>query len=183
MFFGDLEKVFTQLHGKGISYNNLVDIEAAIGLIKEFDGETAFAILKHTNACGVAVANTTKKAYLKAYEADTLSAFGGVLIANAEIDAETALEIDKLFIEVLIAPFFSEAALSILKSKKNRVLLELKNHPQDKVVFKSLLGGVIQQSSNNVTDSKTGLTTATDKTPNPQEINDLLFASDRKSVV
>ncbi len=176
-FFGDLEKVFTQLHGKEISYNNLVDIEAAISLIKEFDGETAFAILKHTNACGVAVANTTKEAYLKAFEADTLSAFGGVLISNTPINEETALEIDKLFMEVLIAPSFSEAALTVLKSKKNRVLLELKNQAQDKVVFKSLLGGIIQQSANNVTDSKTELVISTEKAPDAKEIEDLLFAS------
>jgi len=176
-FFGDLENIFTQLHGKEISYNNLVDIEAAISLIKEFDGETAFAILKHTNACGVAVANTTKEAYLKAFEADTLSAFGGVLISNTPIDEETALEIDKLFMEVLIAPSFSEAALAVLKSKKNRVLLELKNQVQDKVVFKSLLGGVILQSANNVTDSKTELVISTEKAPDDKEIEDLLFAS------
>ncbi len=177
MFFGDLEKVFTQLHGKEISYNNLVDIEAAISLIKEFEGETAFAILKHTNACGVAVASRTKEAYLKAFEADTLSAFGGVLISNAEIDEETAVEIDKLFMEVLIAPSFSEEALTTLKSKKNRVLLQLTNYPNDKVVFKSLLGGVIQQSVNNTTDNKAGLSTATEKEPTSQEVEDLLFAS------
>ncbi len=177
MFFGDLEKVFTQLHGKEISYNNLVDIEAAISLINEFEGETAFAILKHTNACGVAIANSTKEAYLKAFEADTLSAFGGVLISNTEIDAETAVEIDKLFMEVLIAPSFTEAALAVLTAKKNRVLLKLNNHPQDKVVFKSLLGGVIQQSANNVTDQKSELSTATNKAPSAQEIDDMLFAS------
>ncbi|MCF6352235.1 MAG: bifunctional phosphoribosylaminoimidazolecarboxamide formyltransferase/IMP cyclohydrolase [Cyclobacteriaceae bacterium] len=177
VFYGDLTKVFTQLHGKEISYNNLVDIEAAISLIKEFEGETAFAILKHTNACGVAVASTTKEAYLKAFEADTLSAFGGVLISNTAIDEETALEIDKLFMEVLIAPSFSDAALVTLQSKKNRVLLQLTNYPQDKVVFKSLLGGVIQQSANNTTDAKESLTTATTKQPTTQEVNDLLFAS------
>ncbi len=163
MFFGDLEKVFDQLHGKEISYNNLVDIEAAISLMKEFEGETAFAILKHTNACGVAVAKSTKEAYLKAFEADTLSAFGGVLISNTEIDEATALEIDKLFMEVLIAPSFSKSALAILTSKKNRVLLQLKNHPQDQAIFKSLLGGVIQQSANSTTDHKAGLSTATKK--------------------
>ncbi len=177
VFFGDLEKVFSQLHGKEISYNNLVDIEAAISLMKEFEGETAFAILKHTNACGVAVANSTKEAYLKAFEADTLSAFGGVLISNTEIDEVTALEIDKLFMEVLIAPSFSKAALATLTSKKNRVLLQLKKHPQDDVVFKSLLGGVIQQSANDITDSNAGLSTATEKAPSNQEIKDLLFAS------
>ncbi len=176
-FYGNLDKVFSQLHGKEISYNNLVDIEAAISLIKEFKGETAFAILKHTNACGVAVASTTKEAYLKAFEADTLSAFGGVLVSNTAIDEETALEINKLFMEVLIAPSFSDAALAILQSKKNRVLLQLVNYPQDTVVFKSLLGGVIQQSANNTTDAKEGLTMATTKQPTTQEVTDLLVAS------
>ncbi len=176
-FFGNLDEIFTQLHGKEISYNNLVDIEAAISLIKEFEGEKAFAILKHTNACGVATATTTKSAYLKAFEADTLSAFGGVLISNSEIDVDTANEINKLFFEVLIAPSFNSEALEILKSKKNRVLLQLKQYPQTDIVFKSLLGGVIQQSANNRTDSKAGLTNATTKVANTQEINDMLFAS------
>jgi phosphoribosylaminoimidazolecarboxamide formyltransferase / IMP cyclohydrolase len=177
MFFGNLDEVFSQLHGKEISYNNLVDIEAAINLIKEFEGENAFAILKHTNACGVAVAPSTKDSYLKAFEADTLSAFGGVLISNTEIDAETASEIDKLFFEVLVAPSFNEDALEILKSKKNRILLQLNNYPKTKVVFKSILGGVIQQSANNKTDLSADLTNATNKTASSQEVDDLLFAS------
>lgn len=177
VFFGDLEKVFTQLHGKEISYNNLVDIEAAISLIKEFEGETAFAILKHTNACGIAVASSSKEAYLKAFEADTLSAFGGVLITNTEIDLDTANEINKLFFEVLIAPSFDEEALEVLKSKKNRVLLQLNDYPKTEVVFKSLLGGVIQQSGNNKTDAKADLTNATQKEATSQEIDDMLFAS------
>lgn len=176
-FFGDLEKVFTQLHGKEISYNNLVDIEAAVSLIKEFEGETAFAILKHTNACGVAVANTVKEAYLKAFEADTLSAFGGVLISNSEIDLDTAEEINKLFFEVLLAPSFSNEAMEVLKSKKNRVLLELNTYPDDKVIFKSLLGGVIQQGANTKTDSEKDLTQVTNKKAVSREIHDMLFAS------
>lgn len=176
-FFGKLDDVFTQLHGKEISYNNLVDIEAAISLIKEFEGEKAFAILKHTNACGVAVASSTKESYLKAFEADTLSAFGGVLISNNEIDTDTANEINKLFFEVLIAPSFSGEALEIIKSKKNRILLELKNYPTSEVMFKSLLGGVIQQSTNNTTDSEADLTNTTKREANEQEINDMLFAS------
>lgn len=177
VFFGDLEKVFSQLHGKEISYNNLVDIEAAISLIKEFDGETAFAILKHTNACGVAVSESTKEAYLKAFEADTLSAFGGVLVSNTEIDLATANEINKLFFEVLIAPSFNTEALEVLKSKKNRILLQLNDFQQSEVTYKSLLGGVIQQSSNNKTDIKNDLTNATNKQASDQEINDMLFAS------
>lgn len=177
VFFGDLENVFDQLHGKEISYNNLVDIEAAISLIKEFEGEKAFAILKHTNACGVAIGSSTKEAYLKSFEADTLSAFGGVLISNTAIDIETAEEINKLFFEVLIAPSFNDEALDVLKSKKNRVLLQLKDYPQPGVVFKSLLGGVIQQSANNKTDIKSDLITVTERKPNSTETDDMLFAS------
>ncbi len=177
VFFGNLDSVFTQLHGKEISYNNLVDIEAAISLIKEFDGEKAFAILKHTNACGVAVATSTKKSYLKAFEADTLSAFGGVLIANTEIDVETANEIDKLFFEVLIAPSFNKEALKILKTKKNRILLQLNKYPKTSVIFKSLLGGVIQQSANCKTDLALDLTNITHKKADNQKIDDMLFAS------
>lgn len=176
-FFGNWEEVFTQLHGKEISYNNLVDIEAAISLIKEFEGEKAFAILKHTNACGVAVASSTKESYLKAFEADTLSAFGGVLISNTEINLETAIEIDKLFFEVLIAPGYNKEALEVLKTKKNRVLLELKHYPKTDIIFKSLLGGVIQQSANNKTDSLQDLTPATEKKASEQELKDMLFAS------
>jgi len=177
VFFGNLDNVFTQLHGKEISYNNLVDIEAAISLIKEFEGENAFAILKHTNACGVAVARTTKEAYLKAFEADTLSAFGGVLISNSKIDISTANEIDKLFFEVLLAPSFTNDALEVLKSKKNRVLLQLKEYPTSSVMFKSLLGGVIQQSANNKTDATTDITVVTNRKATNQEIDDMLFAS------
>ncbi|MCB0496367.1 MAG: bifunctional phosphoribosylaminoimidazolecarboxamide formyltransferase/IMP cyclohydrolase [Cyclobacteriaceae bacterium] len=177
IFFGNLDKVFHQLHGKEISYNNLVDIEAAVSLIREFEGEKAFAILKHTNACGVAVASTVKKAYLKAFEADTLSAFGGVLISNSEIDLETAEEIDKLFFEVLLAPSFTTEALEVLKSKKNRVLLKLNEYPENKVVFKSLLGGVIQQGANNKTDSEGDLTQVTNLKATQNQIEDMLFAS------
>lgn len=177
VFYGDLEKVFTQLHGKEISYNNLVDIEAAVSLIREFEGETAFAILKHTNACGVAVASTTKEAYLKALEADTLSAFGGVLISNTEIDLPAAEEIDKLFLEVLLAPSFSNEALELLKSKKNRVLLKLNEYPENKVVFKSLLGGVIQQGADIKTDSMDDLRQVTNRKAEKNEVDDMLFAS------
>ena len=177
VFFGDLDRLFTQLHGKEISYNNLVDIEAAISLIQEFEGENAFAILKHTNACGIAVAKTTKEAYLKAFEADTLSAFGGVLISNSEIDVSTANEIDKLFFEILLAPSFTNDALEVLKTKKNRVLLNLKEYPSSNVMYKSLLGGVIQQSSNSKTDSAKDITTVTNRKATNQEIDDMLFAS------
>ncbi len=176
-FYGDLSKVVKQLHGKEISYNNLVDIEAAIQLINEFDGAITFAILKHTNACGVAIGTTTHQAYLRAFEADTLSAFGGVLITNSTIDEPTANEINKLFFEVLIAPEFTPEALQILTTKKNRILLELTSTDLPKQQFKSLLGGVIAQTTNNKTDAAKELTTVTKKEPNCSEIDDMIFAS------
>ena len=122
-YFGDLDGLFEQLNGKELSYNNLVDVDAAVNLVKEFEGETAFVIIKHTNACGVATATTVKEAYLKAFQADTISAFGGVLATNTTIDLAAAEEINKLFFEILIAPAFDEKALALLKSKKNRMIL------------------------------------------------------------
>jgi len=122
-FFGDLEAIFDKLHGKELSYNNLLDVDAAVNLIEEFKGEApTFAILKHNNACGFAQRKTIKQAYVNALAGDPVSAFGGVLIANTEIDKETAVEIHSLFCEVVIAPSFSDEALTILKGKKNRII-------------------------------------------------------------
>ena len=148
LFTGDLEQNFSQLHGKEISYNNLVDIDAAIELIQEFKAqeETVFAIIKHTNVCGIAARTSIAEAWSAALAGDPESAFGGVLVANNEVDAQTAQAINELFFEVLIAPAFSSAALQILKSKKNRILLQLK--PQRHGVlkmFKSVLNGVLSQ--------------------------------------
>lgn len=123
-FFGDLEAIFDKLHGKELSYNNLLDVDAAVNLIEEFKGEApTFAILKHNNACGFAQRETIRQAYVDALAGDPVSAFGGILIANTEIDAATAEEIHKLFCEVVIAPSYSEDALAILKGKKNRIIL------------------------------------------------------------
>ncbi|MCU0369494.1 MAG: bifunctional phosphoribosylaminoimidazolecarboxamide formyltransferase/IMP cyclohydrolase, partial [Cyclobacteriaceae bacterium] len=145
VFYGDLESLFDQLNGKELSYNNLVDVDAAVNLVKEFDGETAFVIIKHTNACGVATAADVKQAYLKAFQADTVSAFGGVLASNKPIDNAAAEEINKLFFEILVAPGFEPAALDLLKSKKNRIILQQKQPLHAIKQFKSLLNGVLEQ--------------------------------------
>lgn len=176
-FYGDLDSLFEQLNGKELSYNNLVDVDAAVNLVKEFDGETAFVIIKHTNACGAATGASVKEAYLKAYQADTTSAFGGVLASNQIIDAEAAEEINKLFFEILIAPGFEPDALQMLKSKKNRILLLQKKDLSEKKQFKSLLNGVIEQDLDLKTDSRDDLRVVTKKAPTEDETKALLFAS------
>lgn len=146
-FYGDVNKTFTQLHGKEISYNNLVDIDAAIQLINEFKkSNTTFAIIKHTNVCGIAQRNSLKECWDAALAGDPESAFGGVLVANAVVDAATANAINEIFFEVLIAPGFDEDALQILKTKKNRILLQLKTQNAElKTQYKSLLNGTLLQ--------------------------------------
>ncbi|TAL44729.1 MAG: bifunctional phosphoribosylaminoimidazolecarboxamide formyltransferase/IMP cyclohydrolase PurH, partial [Chitinophagaceae bacterium] len=143
-FFGNLEKIFTQLNGKELSYNNLVDVDAAVQLIKEFT-ETTFAIIKHTNVCGVAQRSTVKESWDAALAGDPESAFGGVLVCNSIIDKTTAAAINEIFFEVLIAPSFNEDALTVLKSKKNRILLKQKTLPENKEQYKSVLNGVLIQ--------------------------------------
>lgn len=176
-FFGDLTELFDQLNGKELSYNNLVDVDAAVSLIREFEGETAFAIIKHTNACGVALGSDVKDAYLKALSSDNVSAFGGILITNKKVDLAAAEEINKLFCEVLIAPEYDEEALKLLKSKKNRIILRIKDLSPNPVQFKSLLNGVIVQDADLKTDAKEDLTTVTKKAPTAEQIDALLFAS------
>lgn len=143
-FFGKLDECFDQLHGKEISYNNLVDIDAAYELIKEF-GDTTFAIIKHTNVCGIASRPAVAEAWKDALAGDPESAFGGVLVCNGEVDEATAGAINEIFFEVLLAPSFSEAALSILKSKKNRILLQLKEKALEGKLYKSVLNGTLVQ--------------------------------------
>ena len=146
VFYGDLEKLFEQLNGKTLSYNNLVDVDAAMDLVKEFDDkEKIFAIIKHTNVCGIAIRETVKESWNAALAGDPESAFGGVLICNAEIDKDTANAINEIFFEVLIAPAFSIEALEILKTKKNRIILQLKMQPENKEQYKSVLNGVLIQ--------------------------------------
>ncbi len=176
IFFGDLSAYFDQLHGKEISYNNLVDIEAAVQLIAEFDS-TTFAILKHTNACGVASANTVLEAYQKAFAVDTVSAFGGILVTNKEVDESVAEEMHELFFEILIAPSFSSGALEILKQKKNRILLVQKKPWKQATQYKSLLNGTIVQDYDLQAEGKSDLETRTKKSPSAEEINDLIFAA------
>lgn len=176
-FFGDLDGLFAQLNGKELSYNNLVDIDAAVNLVKEFDGETAFVIIKHTNACGVAIAPTVKDAYLKAFQADTISAFGGVLATNQTIDLAAAEEINKLFFEILIAPAFTEDALALLKSKKNRMILLQKQPLTETRQSKTILNGVIEQDLDLKTDSRGDLKVVTKRAPSDAEVDALLFAS------
>jgi len=176
-YFGDLDGLFQQLNGKELSYNNLVDIDSAVNLIKEFEGETAFVIIKHTNACGVACAPTVKEAYLKAFQADTISAFGGVLATNNTIDLAAAEEINKLFFEILIAPAYDEKALALLKSRKNRMILVQKKPLHEKKQYKSILNGVIEQDLDLKTDSVEDIKVMTKRSPTEEEVNALLFAS------
>lgn len=176
-YYGDLDGLFDQLNGKELSYNNLVDVDAAMALVAEFDGETAFVIIKHTNACGVATATTMREAYLKAFEADTTSAFGGVLACNQPLDIAAAAEINKLFFEILIAPEYDPEALTLLKSKKNRILLKQKSDLTGKKQFKSLLNGVIEQDLDLKTDSREDLKVVTKRVPDQSETDALLFAS------
>ena len=177
-FFGDFNEIFTKLHGKELSYNNLLDVDAAVNLMNEFKGEApTFAILKHNNACGIAQRDTLLNAYKDALAGDPVSAFGGVLISNTEIDKATAEEIHSLFCEVVIAPSFSEDALEILKGKKNRILLILKDIHLPKTTVRTCLNGVLVQDKDNITDAAEQLSHATIGKPTSNEIEDLIFAS------
>tara|TARA_B100000029_G_scaffold422659_1_gene429480 strand:+ start:498 stop:2018 length:1521 start_codon:yes stop_codon:yes gene_type:complete len=177
-FYGDIDDIIEKIHGKELSYNNLLDIDSAIDLISEFNEEKpTFAILKHNNACGLATRETISDAYESALAADPISAFGGILISNTIVDKTTALIINKLFCEVLIAPKIDEEALEILKSKKNRILLILKKFPRKKSIIRSCLNGYLYQTTDKITDSMEILSYPTESKPNESQIQDLLFAS------
>ncbi len=176
-YFGDLDALFDQLNGKELSYNNLVDVDAAINLVAEFPGENAFVIIKHTNACGVATAQNLCEAYLKAFQADTISAFGGVLATNQRVNLNAATEINKLFFEILVAPGFDDEALALLRSKKNRMILLQKQPVNEKKQFKSLLNGVIEQDLDLKTDAASDLKVVTRIAPTSDQVDALLFAS------
>lgn len=177
-FFGKLDAMFDKLHGKELSYNNLLDVDAAVNLIEEFKGEApTFAILKHNNACGFAQRETIKQAYVDALAGDPVSAFGGVLIANTQIDKETAEEIHSLFCEVVIAPSFSDEALRILKGKKNRIILLQKQVELPTTSIRTCLNGSLVQDKDSITDQLEDLTYATNTKPTKNELDDLLFAS------
>ena len=177
-FFGPLSDLLEQVHGKEISYNNLLDIDAAVNLMLEFyDGGSSFAILKHNNACGFATRPTLKEAYVDALAGDPVSAFGGVLITNKAIDLDTATEIHSLFCEVVIAPQYDKDALEVLKGKKNRILLIQKETPLPTKTYRTCLNGILVQGRDSKTDRAEDLSFVTDKKPHSQEIEDLIFAS------
>lgn len=175
-FFGDFDDIFEQLQGKEISYNNLLDIDAAVSLINDFD-ETTFAILKHNNACGVASRSVLVEAWNDALAGDPVSAYGGVLVTNAVVDRETAEEINKIFFEVIIAPDYDVEALKILTLKKNRIILIQKDHKTSKKQFRSLLNGVLVQEKDQKTETVDDLRQVTSVAPNSQQTEDLLFAN------
>ena len=176
VYFGNEESLPKQLNGKEISHNNLLDIEAAIELIADFK-ETTVAIIKHNNACGCACGETLLNAWERALAADPISAFGGIIATNKEVDLACAEEINKIFFEVIIAPSYSPEALQLLKSKKNRIILESKNITPYKCNFRSLLGGVLVQDRDNKVETAADLAPATNIKPSAKEIEDLIFAN------
>lgn len=177
-FYGDFNAMFDKLHGKELSYNNLLDVDAAVNLMNEFKGEApTFAILKHNNACGIAQRETVLEAYNDALAGDPVSAFGGILISNTEIDTPTANEIHKLFCEVVIAPSFSDEAMCILKEKKNRILLVQKDIALPHTTVRTCLNGVLVQDKDAKTDTIEDITYPTNNKPTTTELDDLMFAS------
>jgi phosphoribosylaminoimidazolecarboxamide formyltransferase/IMP cyclohydrolase len=177
VYYGNFEELFEQLNGKELSYNNLVDVDAAVDLVQEFGDQTAFVIIKHTNACGVGTGATVAAAYQKALQADPVSAFGGVLATNRPIDLAAAEAMNSLFFEILVAPGFEPAALELLRGKKNRILLLQKQPLKRTKQVKSLLNGLIEQDIDWKTDEAADLKVVTRKAPSAQEVNALLFAS------
>ena len=177
-FFGALENMLEQLHGKELSYNNLLDIDAAVSLMEEFVADDpTFAILKHNNACGLATRSTLAQAYSDALAGDPVSAFGGVLIANRAIDTETATQVHDLFCEVVIAPDYTPEALTLLQQKKNRILLKINTYDRPSTQVRSCLNGVLVQQRDLVTDQASDLEGVTQRAATSEEVSDLLFAS------
>jgi phosphoribosylaminoimidazolecarboxamide formyltransferase/IMP cyclohydrolase len=176
VFYGNLDEIFTQLNGKELSYNNLLDVDAAVSLIAEFT-DTTFAILKHNNACGLASRDKLVDAYTDALAGDPTSAFGGVLITNKPIDLATAAEVHKLFFEVIIAPAYDVKALELFKSKPNRIILEQKQTQVSPKSFRTLLNGVIEQDKDLKTETTNDLQTVTKVAPTDAEKRDLIFAN------
>jgi phosphoribosylaminoimidazolecarboxamide formyltransferase/IMP cyclohydrolase len=177
-FFGDLSEMFDQLHGKELSYNNLLDVDAAVNIMQEFqDSDPTFAILKHNNACGIATRKSINDAYSAALEADPVSAFGGILIANTKIDRSTADKINTLFCEVVIAPSYDQEALEVLKSKKNRIILVQKTNELPHTMVRTALNGFLVQDRDAITEKESDLKQVTKKAITSQEEKDLLFAN------
>ncbi len=178
IFHGNMDELFDKLHGKELSYNNLLDVDAAVNLLAEFKNDApTFAILKHNNACGLATRPTIKQAYIDALAGDPVSAFGGILISNTKIDLDTATEINMLFCEVVIAPSYDADALEVLKEKKNRIILIQKEVALPSRQFRSLLNGVLEQDKDLITENATHLEPKTNKQPTAAEIDDMLFAN------
>lgn len=175
VFFGDLTQMFDQLHGKELSYNNLMDVDACVRLVDEFT-ELTYVIVKHNNACGVATGQTAQEAYMRALACDPLSAFGGVIITNAPVDLAVAKELHTLFFEILIAPAFDTEALALLSQKKDRRLLVRKSVQTSRRQFRSLLNGVLEQDKDLSTEKAAQFQVVTQRTPSEQEIQDLAFA-------
>lgn len=177
-FDGNLNELFEQISGKELSYNNLLDVDAAVNLILDVSNgkDASFAILKHNNACGCAVRSSVLEAYNAALEADPVSAFGGIFISDKEIDAATALEIDKVFYEICIAPSFNSEAIEILSSKGKRILLKWSMSPITGDIHRTILNGTLVQSRDNVCATAADLDTKTKKAPTKEEVEDLLFA-------
>jgi phosphoribosylaminoimidazolecarboxamide formyltransferase/IMP cyclohydrolase len=175
-FYGNMDAIFDKLNGKELSYNNLLDVEAAVGLMDEFE-DTTFVIIKHNNACGLASAPTAKEAYLKALSCDPVSAFGGVIITNTKIDLATAEELHKLFFEILIAPAYDNDALTLLNTKKNRIVLKRKPCQMPTRQYKTLLNGVLAQDRDLKIVSADELMTVTKLAPTTSQIKDLLYAN------
>ncbi len=177
-FYGFPDDIFTKLNGKELSYNNLVDVDAAINIMSEFKKDKpTFAILKHTNTCGISTADDISKAWDKALEGDPVSAFGGVLISNVKIDLQTAQKIDKIFYEVLMAPEFDDEALQLLQKKKKRIILQIEKYPQQDIVFKKTLNGIISQDADIVTETIEDFKTVTKTCPSEKEFEDMIFAN------
>ena len=175
-FFGHLDEMFEQLHGKEISYNNLLDIDAATALIAEFE-DTTFAILKHNNACGLATRPTVLEAWDAALAGDPVSAFGGVLVTNRPINAETAEAMNKIFFEVCIAPEYTDDALTILKQKKNRIILVQKQPNVFERAIRTCLNGALVQERDLKVETPEELKPVTDTLPTPEQVRDMLFAN------
>lgn len=176
VFFGNLDTVFTRLHGKEISYNNLLDIESAVSLIDEFDVPTC-AVIKHNNACGVASRDSLKDAWEAALACDPVSAYGGVAIVNREVDESVAAEMNKIFLEIVMAPSITPGALEILSSKKNRIILQRKTTGGETVSFRSMLGGVLWQERDRATETVSDMRPVTSRQPSDEEYRDMVFAN------
>jgi len=176
IFYGDPEKLFEKLGGKEFSFNNLLDISSAVGLIDEFE-DTTYVVIKHNNACGVASRENPCDAWKDALACDPVSAYGGVIVTNVAVNEAEATEIDRIFFEIIIAPGFSDAALKILKQKKNRIILRRKEKLEIRYNYRSLLNGVLWQDNDNKTEEGQDMVSVTTRKPGPGELDDLVFAN------